>query len=371
MTKKSKSRKVLRLGFLPENDCASLVVAHELGWFAEQNLHVELSRESSCASLRDRILQGQLEAAHAPATLPFVLTLGLDFEQANCISGMVLSLQGNALTISQRLRKEGVCDADTLRRRIFAEWGRRTYTFGVPFPYSAQYFLLCQWLRSAGIVPHQHARIVVVPPEQMFPTLELGYLDGYCAGEPWNSVAAEAGAGVILATSAQLAPLHPEKALLVREDFAGDRADEHECLISVLREACAFCEQPGNRELICAMLAQPKYVNAPVECIRAGFGGALLAPVRSARTPPALNVFCQHHANEPSAAKSEWVADNLATVLLPAGGKSARRPKLNFIFRPDIFERSQRWLSQKFRPPASTRSSTREKSALLPHLAPA
>lgn len=346
MLKKSKTTKPLRLGFLPENDCAPLVIAHELGLFREVGLAVELSREASCASIRDRIVHRQLDAAHAPATLPFVLTLGLDFEQAACVSGLVLSLQGNALTVSKKLWAEGVREAASLRQRISTDWGRRTYTFGVPFPYSAQYFLLCHWLRSAGLVPHAHVRIVVIPPEQMFPTLELGYLDGFCAGEPWNSVAAEAGAGVILTTSAQLAPWHAEKALLVREDFARERAEEHERLIAVLREACAFCALPENHEFVCEVLAEPDYVNAPVECIKAGFAGPVAAPDRRLPHRPPLNVFAQHHANEPSAARVAWIARQLSDVLKPVRGKAGRLPALNFIFRADIFQGSERWLNR-------------------------
>ena len=70
----------------------------------------------------------------------------------------------------------------------------------------------------------------------MYPLLKLGYLDGYCAGEPWGSVAVQAGVGACLETSATLAPAHPEKVLLVRKDFAQNRADEHERLIAALRE---------------------------------------------------------------------------------------------------------------------------------------
>ena len=69
----------------------------------------------------------------------------------------------------------------------------------------------------------------------MFPLLKMGYLDGYCAGEPWNSLALQAGVGACVATSAQLAPFHPEKVLLVRKDFAESRPDEHERLIAALR----------------------------------------------------------------------------------------------------------------------------------------
>lgn len=344
MPKKSKPARPLHLGFLPENDCAPLVVAHELGLFEKYDLDVELKREASCTTLRDHILSGQLDAAHAPATLPFVLSLGLDFEQCSCISGLVLSLQGNAITLSKKLWSEGVRDAETLRARIFEDWGWRTYTFGVVFPYSPQYFLLSQWLRTAGIVPHSHVRLVVIPPEQMFPMLELGYLDGYCVGEPWTSVAVEAGIGVCAATSAQLSPWHPEKALLVPETFAVERAEEHARLIAALREACAFCDQPENRKHVSELLMEPHYVNAPADCIKAGMIGPFQFPGQHNATGAALNIFSQHQTNDPTDSKAAWITKHLSEYLKPGAKRSARLRPLNSIFRRDLFKQSDRYI---------------------------
>lgn len=203
----------LQIGFIPVADCAPVVLARESGLFEKYELRVELRRESRWESIRDKVLRGELAAAQAPATLPFVTNLCLESDQGACVAGMVLSLQGNSLTISRQLWNEGVRDPLSLRDFIYENWKKRTYCFGVAFPYSPQYFLLRQWLKAGGIIPHVEVRIVVLPPEQMFPTLRLGYLDGYCVGEPWASLAVAAEAGACVATSADLAPLHPEKVL--------------------------------------------------------------------------------------------------------------------------------------------------------------
>jgi len=340
--RRSKHAPPLRLGFLPENDCAPAVVAYEFEFFERHGLTVELRRESSCASLRDKIIHGAIDAAIAPATLPFVLSLGLDFEQCPCVSGLVVSLQGNAITLSRRLWEKGVRDAASLRDRVFRDWGKRTYTFGVVFPYSPQYFLLCEWLRSAGLVPHSQVRIVVIPPEQMFPTLELGYLDGFCAGEPWNSVAVETGKGVCLTTSVQLSPLHPEKALLVHGSFAAGHAEEHEHLIAALIEAGRFCEQVRNRELLCELLAHPEYVNAPAECIRSGLFGPFSSTDQRIHSLHGLNVFSAHHASEPSGGKAAWVTNHLWDYLHLQRAEAPRVRQPDYIFRHDIYRDAAR-----------------------------
>jgi ABC-type nitrate/sulfonate/bicarbonate transport system substrate-binding protein len=339
-----KSKHPLRVGFLPESACAPLVYAQEAGLFAKYDLDVELRRETSSAELRDKVVQGALEAAHAPATLPFLTNLDRDSDDCACVCGAVLSLQGNAITISRQMWSQGVRDARILREQIYQQWGQKTFTFGVPSLLSSQSFLLRKWLQSGGILPSLGVRIVPIPPAQMFPVLKLGYIDGYCAGEPWTSLAVQAKAGVCVATSAELDPLHPEKVLMVRQSYASGRADEHERLIAALLEACAFCDLPENRPLLCALLSQPHYVNAPIECLEPGLVGPFEFGDHQVRNPLELTIFNRHQANEPSDEKAAWVISHLYELLeqnLQAQGASRRAPVLKNIFRREIFQRAR------------------------------
>jgi ABC-type nitrate/sulfonate/bicarbonate transport system substrate-binding protein len=334
----------LRIGFLPVSDCAPVVYAHEAGLFAKYELEVELRRETSWANIRDKIINGDLDAAHAPASLPFLANLGLESDQCACVSGMVLNLQGNAITISRELWERGVRDAATLREKVYQSWGRRTYTFAIVFPFTSQDFLLRQWLRLGGIVPEVEVRLVVVPPSQMFPTLKLGYIDGFCVGEPWTSVAVEAGVGVCVSSSAELAPLHPEKVLMVRQSFSIGRSDEHERMLAAILEACAFCDNPHNRGLLSDLLAQPHYVNAPAECLQAGLVGPS-APNEKLPSLLDLNIFHEHQANDPTDDKAIWVMNQLYYLLEQKYSKrpgSGRAPVLKNVFRHDIFERARK-----------------------------
>src|SRR5690348_18121188 len=87
-----KSR-TLRVGFIPDSDCAPVVVAHESGLFEKYELRVELHRENRWANIRDQIVYGELDAAHAPATLPFITSLETESDHTACVAGMILSLQ--------------------------------------------------------------------------------------------------------------------------------------------------------------------------------------------------------------------------------------------------------------------------------------
>jgi len=223
-------------------------------------------------------------------------------------------------------------------------WGKRTVSLGVVFPFSSPSFLLHQWLTAAGINPDTQVRILVVPPSQMYPMLKLGYIDGFCAGEPWTSVSVQAGVGVCVASSAQLAPLHPEKVLMVRQSFSLGRAEVHERLLAALLEACAFCDEPENRTLLCDMLAGPQYVNAPAESLKAGLVGPYNVGDQVFDSYNQGNIFHRFNANDPSDEKAEWIMHNIYTLLdrkftrkYAAKGQEV----LKNVFRKDAYERAK------------------------------
>ena len=201
----------LRVGFVPLTDCAPIVVAHELGLFQKHGVRVVLSRELGWASIRDKIIHGELDAAHAVAGMPVAATLGLGSIRCDCVAALVLNLHGNAITLSNELWDRGVRDGASLAEQIRRLRGQKNFTFGVVYPFSSHNFLLRAWLASFGIRPERDVRIVVVPPPQMTVNLKGGHPDGFCVGEPWNSLAVQSGAGWCAAVSAELDRITPRR----------------------------------------------------------------------------------------------------------------------------------------------------------------
>src|SRR5436305_1887532 len=171
-TAKTKLAARLRLGFVPLTDCAPLIMAQELGLFRKYGLLVALHRELGWATIRDKIIYGELDAAHALAAMPVAATLGLSSIRCDCVIGLVLNLHGNAVTLANDLRKRGVRDGASLRKAIMETRKDKTLTFAAVAPYSSHLFLLRTWLASHGIVPGQDVRIVIVPPPQMVANLK-------------------------------------------------------------------------------------------------------------------------------------------------------------------------------------------------------
>jgi ABC-type nitrate/sulfonate/bicarbonate transport system substrate-binding protein len=328
----------LRVGFVPLTDCAPLVMAHELGLFRKHGLRVALSRELGWATIRDKIIHGELHAAHAIASMPVAATLGLGSIRCDCVTALILNLHGNAITLSSELWRKGIHDGVALREEIRRTRGKKIFTFGAVYPFSSHHYLLRNWLASFDIDPDRDVRIVIVPPPQMVANLKAGNLDGFCVGEPWNSVAVKANTGWCVAASAELEPNHPEKVLMVRRDFSEKRDEEHLALVAALLEACEFCHAHENRERVITTLARPEYVGAPETTLRAGLSGKLdFGRGRGVRAIPDFNIFYGHNANEPSGEKVAWVLQHMRD-----SGLCKEPSALNFalgrrVFRTDIF----------------------------------
>jgi len=337
-----RTQEPLRIGFVPSTDSAPLIYAKESGLFEQHGLQVELKRELTWSGVGDKVINGELDAAQAPAPLPFLANLGVDSDPSALVSAMITSSQGSAVTISQRLWGEGVRSPHNLMDLIHEGWGRRTCNFGVPSLYSTQRVLLEKWLRSGGINPSTQIRFIAVPAEHMFATLKLGYIDGYCAPEPWNSLAVQSGEGFCVATSPELLPMRPETVLVVRQSFAAGADDRHIALIRAMVEACSFADQAENRAELADLLSQPGYVNAPHACLVAGLQGPFSFGYDRAGVGPGL-VFSRYNVNEPGDDNARWLMQQVYEFLNLEGRQRDSRdrpPILKNVFRRDIFERA-------------------------------
>ena len=330
----------LRVGFVPLTDCAPLVMAQELGLYRKYGLDVRLFRELGWATIRDKIIYGELDAAHAVAGLPVAATLGIGSVPCECITALILNLNGNAITISNELWQGGVTSGEALRTEVLKQRGVRMLTFGVVSLVSSHHFLLRGWLAGAGINPDRDVRIVVVPPPQMVANLKSGNLDGCCVGEPWNSVAVQSRVGACVAVSSELDPGHPEKVLVVRQDFAERRADDHLALVAALLEACEYCDQPGHHDQVIQTLARPEFVGVPAAALRSGITGQFDFGRGSLRHVPNFNVFHRDNANEPSGDKAAWVIQRMRDSGLGKDPNDFNFALGRRVFRADLYEQA-------------------------------
>ena len=313
----------VRIGFKPLTDCAPLLVARELELFSKHGVRVDLSCEVGWATIREKLLYGQLDAVHAIAGLALAMRLGLNTPPCRVVAPFVFNLHGNAITLSRDLWNRGVRDASSLKKLIRSTPTRR-FTFSTVSRFSSHYFLLRQWLTAGGIDVDQEVRIVVLPPTQMVGNLEAGLIDGGCVGEPWNSDAVARGVGFIAATSEQLAPGHPEKVLLTTEGFIERHADQAAAIVAALREACAFCDVTENRPEVARILVRSGYfLGKDEEILKRSLVGPLDLGTGKSTDVAAFHIFHRRDANEPTGERGRWLLEQFITHGLITQGERA------------------------------------------------
>lgn len=235
-----------RIGLVRLLDVAPFIMAGELGYYREAGLTVQLSWELGWSSIKHKLAYGQLDAAHALAPLALSIARGYEVAATPCRALQTTSRMGNGITLGRHIRERGVSTADDFRQEVRSSRGRTRYTLGVVSLDSCHHILLRQWLRGLKLDPDQDVRIVVIPPGQALRNLRAGTLDGYCVGEPWNSLAVKEDLGWVLALSQDLMPDHVEKVLMVREETCQQRPDDLAGLQLAISRACAYCANPEH-----------------------------------------------------------------------------------------------------------------------------
>jgi ABC-type nitrate/sulfonate/bicarbonate transport system substrate-binding protein len=252
---------VIRAGFMPLTDCASLVMASVLGLDDKYGIKLELSRQHSWSGMRDRLLLGEIDAAHVLYGLLYGVENGIGGAARRMAVLMNLSRNGQAVILSRALAREGVTDLGTLAAAM--RKNTRRFTFAHTFPTGNHAMFLYYWLAAGGIDPARDAQLVTVPPSQMAVNLAAGHMDGFCAGEPWSARAQLDGSGFTAATSQDIWPDHPGKALGTTAAFAD--AHPHACraLVAAVLEAGRWLDESrAHRDVAAEILSSPAYVNA-------------------------------------------------------------------------------------------------------------
>jgi nitrate/nitrite transport system substrate-binding protein len=297
---------VIRAGFMPLTDCASLVMASVLGLDDKYGIKLELARQHSWSGMRDRLLQGEIDAAHVLYGLLYGVENGIGTAPTRMAALMNLSRNGQAITLSRALAHARVTDLDSLAAAM--RKSARRFTFAHTFPTGNHAMFLYYWLAAGGIDPVRDAQVVTVPPSQMAENLAAGHMDGFCAGEPWSARAQMGGCGFTVATSQDIWHDHPGKALGTTAAFAD--AHPHACraLIAAVLEAGRWLDaSEEHRDAAAEILSSPAYVNADRRAIAARLHGQYDDGLgRRWTDPDPVRFFADGDANFPYLSDGMW-----------------------------------------------------------------
>jgi len=282
------------------SDAAPLVAAKLYEFGHAHGLTLELVRQPSWAALRDKLLAGDLDAAHALYGLVYGVQLGLGGLQTDMAVLMVLNRNGQAITLSQRL-SEALAAHGTLPAALATL--ERKPVFAHTFPTGTHAMWLYYWLAAQRVDPLRDIDSVAIPPPQMVDALAQNKLDGLCVGEPWNAVAQAHGVGTTVAYSSEIWPDHPEKVLASRRDFVTRFPNTAQALIQTMLEACRWLDDDTHRAEIARRLAQPEFLGVPAELIAPRLAREA-APTPTPRLP--VRFFEDGRVNYPRPADGVW-----------------------------------------------------------------
>lgn len=258
----------VRIGFIPLTDCAPVIVAAAMGFDRKHGIEIVPSREASWATVRDKVVNGELDMAHALYGLVYGVHLGLSGPRTDMAVLMTINQNGQGLSLSRRLHDKGVRDLDSLKALMARE--PRDYVFAQTFPTGTHAMWLYYWLAAAGIHPFDDVRSIVVPPAQMVSHARAGHMDGFSVGEPWNHKGIVEGVSIHAAASQDIWPDHPEKVLGASAAFVDAHPNTCRAVIMALLEACRWIDaSDANRLQMAELIAGKSYVNTSVDTISA------------------------------------------------------------------------------------------------------
>ncbi|MBV8167034.1 MAG: ABC transporter substrate-binding protein [Alphaproteobacteria bacterium] len=251
----------LSVGFLPITCATPLIMAEHMGLYAKHGLQVSLAKVPGIALIRDKLLNGELDASEQVMPVPISATMGMGSIVDPTSVLTIQNQHGNSLVLAMKHKDN----------RDPKNW--KGFKFAVPFDQSHQAMLLRYYLAEHGIDPDQDVQFRVVPPSEYVSNLRTGNVDGFFGGEPGGQRAVYEGAGFLHLLSSEIWPGHPCCAFVAREAWIKQHPNSFIAIYRAVVEASVHVSQPGHRVEIAGILAPANYLNQPAEVIEQVISG--------------------------------------------------------------------------------------------------
>ena len=255
----------VKIGFIPLTDCASVVIAAEKGFDKKYGIKIIPSKEASWAGVRDKLVNGELDASHVLYGLIYGLQLGVSGPKKDMAVLMSINNNGQAITLNNQLKAKGVTDGEGLSKLVKAE--PKEWTFAQTFPTGTHAMWLYYWMGAHGIDPFKEVKVITVPPPQMVANMRVDKMDGYCVGEPWNARAIHDKIGFTALTTQDIWADHPEKVLGTTLEFVQKYPNTARAMIAALLDASKYIDAMANRSEVARIISGKAYVNTEFDVI--------------------------------------------------------------------------------------------------------
>ncbi|MVA71636.1 nitrate transporter [Agrobacterium vitis] len=343
------------LGYMPCLDSAPLVAAVEKGFASDEGLTLRLVRETSWTQIRDRLTVGHFDGAHLPGPFALAANLGFSPLAPALLVPMALNLGGGALTVSNALatamQRAGweshllePTAAGAALKRVVEERRAKSLPplrIAVGDTHSSQAYYLRYWLAACNLDCGSEVEMVSLPSPLMADGLGAGVLDGFCAAEPWNSVAVDRQVGRIVAATAAIWRGGPDKVLGISRQWGENNPAALDALIRALYRAAQWCGNPDNTEELAGIMAAPRYLGVEGRLLLPGLTGDLVTAPGEVQPLEDFLVLERKAANFPWASHALWFYSQMVL-----GGHIVHaRERIATVletYRPDLYRRALR-----------------------------
>ncbi len=326
----------VRFGMIALTDCASIVMAHELGLFKKFGINSVISKEASWAVIRDKLTLGENHATHMLFGMPFASSMGLLGSPVKpMVIPWLLNRNGQAITLSNNLKS--VKMAKDLKPIVDkAKASNSTMTFAMTFPPGTHAMWLRYWLASGGIHPDKDISLITIPPPQMVANMKIGKMDGFCVGEPWNLRAISDNIGFTVTTTQKMWPDHPEKVCAFTEEFAEKNPKTVKAALKALHLASQHIDVMANWLSVAETISKPSYINCQKEIILDRLKGTYDYGNGTKEQDPNYMIFSSRNCNHPMKTYGYWWLSQFRRWGMVKGPQSYKQI-VDKVIRPDYY----------------------------------
>ena len=304
----------VNFGIIALTDCSPIVIAHEKGLFKKYGIHSTVTKGASWAAIRDSLANGDIQATHMLIGMPIASTMGLGgAPKVPMVIPWLLNRNGQSISLAKALKGKVGADPKALKPLVdAAKAAGSPMTFAMTFPPGTHAMWLRYWLAAGGIHPGDAAgagadiSLITIPPPQMVANMQVGKMDGFCVGEPWNAKTINDDIGFTGINTQAIWKDHPEKVCAFTEAFANKNPNTVKAVLKALHEASVWLDTMENRPEQAKIVSATSYINCPPELILGRLQGKYdMGDGRKFRDPDYM-VFSERNCNYPQPKYCKW-----------------------------------------------------------------
>ncbi len=301
----------LRIGIVAVQSCASIVAAHEKGFFKKHGVTTTLAKENGWAAARDKLVSGENLASHLKYGQPVGCTVGVSGSPKTAmVAPYTLARNGSVFMVARKFAGKLTFDPKSWRTALDERKAAgETLTIALPLPYGFHGMMYRHFLANGGVNADKELKFIALPPAQMVQNMRVGTMEACSLVEPWGARGVGDKVSAIAMYGHEMWKDHPVKSFAFMEGWAEANPRTVRALLRGLHEGALWCDDPKNRPELAKMLSTPTYLNVAESYILPPLEGRFDWGDGRAKTMPEAAISYSR-ATHPDERQAAWFMAN-------------------------------------------------------------